>query len=89
MTNPPCYLALILFTALSLAGCSLSSTHNRVHVSPTGEVRDTGCSSQCVAKVNAGNDQEKCLKFSEGMAQACNQFQGKKLPQGSFTDDEP
>lgn len=79
----------IIVTFLLITGCSISSTHDRRQINPGGEFRDTGCSSHCVAKVDAGNDQEKCLKFSEGMAQACNQFQDKKLPLGSFTDDEP
>jgi hypothetical protein len=66
-------------------GCALTTTKYQAGDGVGGKTVSESCSSQCIAKVDAGNGQEKCMKFAQGMALACKQYEGSVAPNGSFT----
>lgn len=79
-------LILLCFIVATQYGCAMTTTDHSSHSGIGGNSVDEKCSSKCIAKVDAGNDQEKCMTFAQGMASACAQYQGEPQPKGSFSD---
>lgn len=84
---------LLAFAFLLICSCAITKIHHDRVTTPLTERETQSCDAACVQKIETSDGAEKCLAFTQGMADVC--FREKNKPKrkgtlnGTFVNANP